>query len=120
MASSGSFAHQDSSHNGGGSQMISGSIDPFSAMVFQDEIASAAAAAAAGTGAVVAEESALFLVEAQYAYAGSESNHLGFDKGDIIEVWGQEASGWWDGFLKQSKNEINHEKRGWFPSSEFA
>lgn len=108
-AKSDSFAQTSattSSSSNNGSHLISGSIDPFSAMVFQDEI-----------DAVAAQNSALFLVEAQYAYAGSESNHLGFDKGDIIEVWGQEASGWWDGFLKQAKNEANYEKRGWFPSS---
>lgn len=91
--------------------MLSGSIDmdPFSAMVFHDEVAEPAAAAEMG---------ALYLVEAQYPYAGGEANHLHFDKGDIIEVWGREESGWWDGFLKQTKNEANRERRGWFPSSE--
>lgn len=95
--------------------LLSGSIDmdPFSAMIFHDDDQEVHAPVL-----VAAEESALFLVEALYPYAGSEGNHLNFDKGDIIEVWGREESGWWDGFLKQTKVEANREKRGWFPSSE--
>jgi hypothetical protein len=56
-------------------------------------------------------------VEALYPYAGDDQNHLHFAKGDLIEVWGRESSGWWDGILIKSRS---HERgaRGWFPSSE--
>jgi hypothetical protein len=63
------------------------------------------------------DEVALFFVEAVYPYRGQEANHLNFDKRDLIEVWGQDATGWWDGFLVQSTLDDHRGKRGWFPSS---
>lgn len=58
------------------------------------------------------------VVEALYPYAGDDQNHLQFARGDLIEVWGRESSGWRDGILIKSRS---HERgaRGWFPSSEF-
>lgn len=56
------------------------------------------------------------VAEALYQYAGDEDNHLSFAKGDIIEVWGREATGWWDGILIKSKSHARG-ARGWFPSS---
>lgn len=74
----------------------------------------AAAPSASPAAAAIVEP---VVVEALYPYTGDEQNHLWFSKGDLIEVWGREASGWWDGILIKSRS---HERgaRGWFPSSE--
>lgn len=57
------------------------------------------------------------VVETLYPYAGDEENHLSFSKGDLVEVWGREATGWWDGILIKSRSHVRG-ARGWFPSSE--
>lgn len=57
------------------------------------------------------------VVEALYPYAGDDQNHLHFAKGGLVEVWGRESSGWWDGILIKSRSD-ERGARGWFPSSE--
>ncbi|KAK9457029.1 ras guanine nucleotide exchange factor domain-containing protein [Dipodascopsis uninucleata] len=49
------------------------------------------------------------LVRALYDYTSDEPNSLSFKKGDIISVYMQLETGWWDGKLR--------DVRGWFPSN---
>lgn len=56
-------------------------------------------------------------VKANYGYAGTEDSQLAFNKGDVLRVYLQDASGWWEGLLMQSSLPDLH-KRGWFPHSE--
>ncbi|PBK74783.1 ras GEF [Armillaria solidipes] len=46
---------------------------------------------------------------ALYDYEAQDASALSFRRNDIIEVLTQQASGWWDGLLR--------EERGWFPSN---
>ncbi|KIY72491.1 ras GEF [Cylindrobasidium torrendii FP15055 ss-10] len=55
------------------------------------------------------EEIPTFWCRALYDYTAQDSSALSFHIGDIIEVFSQQDSGWWDGFLG--------EERGWFPSN---
>lgn len=49
-------------------------------------------------------------VRACYDYNSDDDNLLSFKAGAVIEVLGQQDSGWWDGLLDNST-------RGWFPSN---
>jgi son of sevenless-like protein len=49
------------------------------------------------------------IVRALYDYNATDSSNLTFQAGDLIQVFTQLDSGWWDGLL--------HENRGWFPSN---
>ncbi|KAI9219122.1 ras guanine nucleotide exchange factor domain-containing protein [Blastocladiella britannica] len=49
------------------------------------------------------------IVRALYDYDGGESSNLSFKADDLIQVFTQLESGWWDGLLR--------EERGWFPSN---
>lgn len=55
------------------------------------------------------EEIPTFWCRALYDYTAQDSSALSFHIGDIIEVFSQQDSGWWDGFLG--------DERGWFPSN---
>src|ERR1700683_3111920 len=46
---------------------------------------------------------------ALYDYQAADTSSLSFRKNDILEVVNRLESGWWDGFLGES--------RGWFPSN---
>jgi son of sevenless-like protein len=48
-------------------------------------------------------------VQAFYDYYPDDKVSLSFNEGDVIRVFGQLESGWWDGAL----NGV----RGWFPSN---
>jgi son of sevenless-like protein len=50
-----------------------------------------------------------FYCRAIYDYKAAIPSSISFRKNDIIEVFEQLESGWWDGLLR--------EKRGWFPSN---
>ncbi|KAF5359030.1 hypothetical protein D9758_004896 [Tetrapyrgos nigripes] len=44
-----------------------------------------------------------------YDYEAQAHSELSFRRGDIIEIFTQQPSGWWDGLLG--------DERGWFPSN---
>lgn len=62
------------------------------------------------------EEIPLCYVMALYAYQGDAPNHVSMQQDDILVVYSQQSSGWWDGILIQSVLP-DCGNRGWFPSS---
>ncbi|KAG7443000.1 ras GEF [Guyanagaster necrorhizus] len=57
----------------------------------------------------LSEEYPILYCRALYDYEAQDASALSFRRNDIIEVLTQQASGWWDGLLR--------EERGWFPSN---
>ncbi|KAK0464469.1 ras guanine nucleotide exchange factor domain-containing protein [Desarmillaria tabescens] len=55
------------------------------------------------------EDFPVLYCRALYDYDAQDASALSFRRNDIIEVLTQQASGWWDGLLR--------EERGWFPSN---
>ncbi|KAG6917535.1 hypothetical protein DXG01_002170 [Tephrocybe rancida] len=53
------------------------------------------------------DEQYIIFCRALYNYEAHDASALSFKSGDIIEVFAQESSGWWDGLLG--------DRRGWFP-----
>lgn len=56
-------------------------------------------------------------VMANFAYTSLDANQLSFAKGDIIQVFIEDPSGWWEGVLIKS-DLPEYGCRGWFPHSE--
>jgi son of sevenless len=50
-----------------------------------------------------------FWCQARFDYKADDPSALSFSCGDVIEVYNQLESGWWDGVLNN--------ERGWFPSN---
>jgi son of sevenless len=55
------------------------------------------------------------LCRALYDYRAQVASELSLREGEIIEILGQEPSGWWDGLLQRDELEVPI--RCWFPSN---